>query len=276
MKEEGDAKEEEAKDDEVEGDEETNRSRGRLKSRTRELERGAPPPPPPRERRDDVASSSSIAGMPERIYVVLIGTNNLGGGMLPDQTARGIDAVGRTILRLHFEAYHPVDVPAAILLSELLPRRDDHRAIRMCPPRCANVTSSEPYKSFRNAINEVNGALPEIAAGWRGDFPSSRIVLLSSDVDDAGVGSNGTRDDGRRRMGVVDEDGTEDESSSSPNVGDDYTHRINCGREMFAIDDESEFTMFMPDGLHPNAKGYELWSRCLNKGLAAIVADRSE
>jgi lysophospholipase L1-like esterase len=44
---------------------------------------------------------------------------------------------------------------------------------------------------------------------------------------------------------------------------------------MFAFDDDSEFDAHMPDRLHPNRKGYELWSRCLDKGLAAIVSDRA-
>ncbi|KAL3809742.1 hypothetical protein ACHAXA_009244 [Cyclostephanos tholiformis] len=263
-------------------EEKTNRSRRGLISRMIGRKRDAPRPS--RERRDDVVSSSSRTIMLERIYVVLIGTNNIGGGMLPYQTARGIDAVGRTILRLHNETHPPgpgeYDVPAAILLSELLPRKDDHRAIRMCPPRCANVTTSEPYKSFMPAIRKVNGALPEIVDGWRRDFPNSRVVLLSSSIDDARGRSNVTKenDDGDigRRMGVVNEDGAIDESSSSPNSGDHYTQRVYCGREMFAFDDESEFDIYMPDRLHPNAKGYELWSRCLNKGLAAIVTDNSE
>ena len=42
---------------------------------------------------------------------------------------------------------------------------------------------------------------------------------------------------------------------------------------MFAFEDESEFYAYMPDGLHPNRRGYELWSRCLMRGLAAIVHD---
>ncbi len=286
---------EKTRDDEVDEDKESRKSIGRrLTSWTRERGRGAPPPASSRwqRRREDdvvVSLSPSTSGRLERIYIVLIGTNNLGGGMLPGPTARGIDAVGRAILRLHFEA-HPthsgggeeddvVDVPAAILLSELLPRRDDHLAIRMCPPWCANVTSLEPYKSFMSAINEVNDALPEIAAGWRRDFPNSRIVLLSSNVDDAIGGSDGMKDDGddgRRRIRVVDKNRTANESSSSSSTSvlDDYAHIINCGREMFAIDDESEFATYMPDGLHPNVNGYKLWSRCLNKGLAAIVADR--
>ena len=50
----------------------------------------------------------------ERILLVLIGTNNLGGVMTPDQTARGIDAVGRMILRMQNKT-RP-DVPAAMQL----------------------------------------------------------------------------------------------------------------------------------------------------------------
>mmetsp|Transcript_34151 Transcript_34151/g.71895 ORF Transcript_34151/g.71895 Transcript_34151/m.71895 type:complete len:397 (-) Transcript_34151:326-1516(-) len=114
----------------------------------------------------------------ERIYIVLMGTNNLGGGMLPEPTVEGMDATGRAILTLH-QTNFPKS-PAAMLFSELLPRKDDFRAARMCPPRCKNVTSLEPYRSFMPAIERVNRALPEVVEGWRRDFVNSRIVLLTS------------------------------------------------------------------------------------------------
>ena len=74
------------------------RRRGRPKLRTRRRRRQNAPPPTFR------------VGELERIYVVLIGTNNLGGGMDPAQTVRGIDAVGRAILRLHGEAVLPLSI----------------------------------------------------------------------------------------------------------------------------------------------------------------------
>mmetsp|Transcript_13706 Transcript_13706/g.29769 ORF Transcript_13706/g.29769 Transcript_13706/m.29769 type:complete len:492 (-) Transcript_13706:107-1582(-) len=191
----------------------------------------------------------------ERIYIVLMGTNNLGGGMLPKPTVEGMDAVGREILRLHVENFP--NRPAAMLFSELLPRRDDFRAAKMCPPRCMNVTSLEPYKSFMPAIEKVNGALPRVAEGWRRDFPNSKLVLLSR--------SSGERPDGENKKGNDDESG---EGSADSN---DYATTINCGREMFDMGDEDEFDAYMPDRLHPNAKGYELWSRCIRRGLEVIM-----
>jgi len=187
----------------------------------------------------------------ERIYIVLMGTNNLGGGMLPGPTVEGMDAAGRAILQLHKDNFP--SSPAAMLFNELLPRRDNFRAVKMCPPRCENVTTLEPYKSFMPAIKKVNQALPHMMEVWRKDFPNSRIVLLTSQTGEPD-GNNGNDDD--------------DEEESHPN---DYTMTINCGREMFAIDDEDEFDTYMPDRLHPNAKGYELWSHCLKKGLEVVM-----
>ena len=180
----------------------------------------------------------------ERIYIVLMGTNNLGGGMLPASTIAGMDASGRRILELH-EQYSP-GAPAAILFSELLPRKDDHRAVKMCPPRCANLTSKEPYTSFMPAVDKVNKALPTLLKEWIKDFPSSRIILLSSQHDD---GSN------------------DDKDSSS----DSGVTIIRCGHNMFSFEDDDDLAEHMPDRLHPNAKGYDLWARCLKRGLEEIM-----
>ena len=185
----------------------------------------------------------------ERIYIVLMGTNNLGGGMLPRPTVAGMNATGRALLRLHEE--HFPHTPAAMLFSELLPRRDAFRAARMCPPRCANATTQTPYASFMPAIEKVNRALPEVVQGWRRDFANSRIVLLTSRAEEEAKDSGGNSDE-------------------TPNPID-YSRTIHCAREMFAIDDSDEFDLYMPDRLHPNAKGYELWSRCLKKGLEVIM-----
>ena len=178
----------------------------------------------------------------ERIYILLMGTNNLGGGMLPGPTLEGMDSVGRTILQLHQK--HFPNTPAAMLFSELLPRNDDFRAAKMCPARCKNVETSEPYKSFMPAINKVNRELPGLLDGWRKDFKNSRILLLSA--------------------------GEVNASDQSNNVS--YNTVIKCGGEMFAFKDIKKLDTYMPDRLHPNAKGYDLWSRCLKKGLDAVMS----
>lgn len=180
----------------------------------------------------------------ERIYIVLMGTNNLGGGMLPEPTVQGMDAVGRKILQLHQES--SPGTPAAILFSELLPRQDDHRATKMCPPRCKDLETLEPYTSFMPAIDKVNRALPGVLGGWRADYPNSKIVLLSAQKEEDGLGES---------------------------EHEDSITTIRCGKEMFAIDNDDEFHSYMPDGLHPNAKGYDLWARCLKRGLEVIMED---
>jgi lysophospholipase L1-like esterase len=181
----------------------------------------------------------------QRIYIVLMGTNNLGGGMLPDATIAGMDASVRKILGLHQRYFYSTKTPAAILFSELLPRKDDHRAVKMCPPRCANVTTLEPFQSFMPAIRKVNEALPGLLRGWKKDYPSSKIVLLSSRT----------------------EDDTEDEDVDL----DSNVPIIRCGKDMFAFDSEDEFDAHMPDRLHPNAKGYDVWARCIKRGLEEIM-----
>ena len=202
-------------------------------------------------------------GKLERIYIVLMGTNNLGGGMLPKPTLEGMDAVGRAILQLHQDNFP--GVPAAMLFSELLPRRDDFRAEKMCPPRCANITSKTPYKSFMPAINKVNKELPRIVEGWREDFVNSRIVLLSGSTNSTSTEEEEEEDKVSSTKHTID-------TAISRYKHNNYTKTVHCGREMFNnMDDIDEYDTYMPDRLHPNAKGYELWSHCIKKGLEVVM-----
>ncbi|KAL7545055.1 hypothetical protein ACHAWF_008420 [Thalassiosira exigua] len=203
---------------------------------------------------DDFVAATFQLERLERIYVVLIGTNNLGGGMLPGPTVEGMDAAGRALLELHRTTFP--GVPSAMLFSELLPRRDDFRARRMCPPRCKNETTSEPYRSFLPAIEKVNRALPEVVDGWRKDYENARIVLLSGSPEEEGGKGEGEDDP------VV---------AEGKELEEDYVETVRCGRDMFAAEDADEFDVLMPDRLHPNARGYEVWSRCIKRGLEAVM-----
>ena len=165
---------------------------------------------------DSIVSSDFKLENLERIYIILMGTNNLGGGMLPEPTIHGMDAAGRTLLQ-QIKDTSPPNTPSAILFSELLPRKDNFRAIKMCPPRCKNMTTLEPYKSFTPAIDTVNRGLPEVMEGWRRDFPNSRVVLLSSQSTDDG--------------------GDYVESLNNPTKN---THTVQCGKDMFAMDIEED------------------------------------
>jgi len=97
------------------------------------------------------------------------------------------------------------------------------------------------------------------------DFVNSRILLSGA--------TNSTS---------TEETEEEDKESSSTKLTIDtaisrykhnnFTKTVHCGREMFNnMDDIEEFDTYMPDRLHPNAKGYELWSHCIKKGLEVVM-----
>uniref|UniRef100_A0A7S2UL84 SGNH hydrolase-type esterase domain-containing protein n=1 Tax=Attheya septentrionalis TaxID=420275 RepID=A0A7S2UL84_9STRA len=98
--------------------------------------------------------------------VVLIGTNNLGNGMLPEPTLEGIETVCRTILKQGVEH---------VWLSDVLPRYDTFRVQRLCPPRCHK--DGTPFSSFMPAIDRVNAALPKLVDRLNMEFPSSHIAI---------------------------------------------------------------------------------------------------
>mmetsp|Transcript_14625 Transcript_14625/g.32256 ORF Transcript_14625/g.32256 Transcript_14625/m.32256 type:complete len:207 (-) Transcript_14625:150-770(-) len=83
------------------------------------------------------------------VFVILIGTNNLGSGMLPDPTAKGVRAVAEYILD-HTKGH--------LAVMDLLPRGDGKVKLpRLCPPRCR--PDGDPFKSFIPAITKVNSRI---------------------------------------------------------------------------------------------------------------------
>ena len=73
---------------------------------------------------------------PDALFVVLIGTNNLGAGELPGPTADGIIAVLQYLLD---------HTQGNIIYLEVLPRGDDHRLPALCPPRCQTSHASRRH-----------------------------------------------------------------------------------------------------------------------------------
>jgi len=88
---------------------------------------------------------SSYTDNPKTIFVVLIGTNNLGAGELPGPTSEGILAVLE---------YLVANTRGNIVYLEVLPRDDTHNLQALCPPRCDK--EGQAFRSFLPAIDKVN------------------------------------------------------------------------------------------------------------------------
>jgi len=83
-------------------------------------------------------------------FVVLIGTNNLGAGHLPDEAARGVLAVAEYLLEY---------TRGRVIMLQLLPRGDSFRVQRLCPPRCGK--DGLPFESFMPAVEKVNAKMKD-------------------------------------------------------------------------------------------------------------------
>ena len=93
--------------------------------------------------------TTSVAENAKALFVVLIGTNNLGSGELPEPTAEGVLAVVDYLIST---------VKGKILVLQLLPRGDGPTWLPdLCPPRCDKNRRS--YTSFFPAIDKVNAAV---------------------------------------------------------------------------------------------------------------------
>uniref|UniRef100_A0A7S2XX19 SGNH hydrolase-type esterase domain-containing protein n=1 Tax=Fibrocapsa japonica TaxID=94617 RepID=A0A7S2XX19_9STRA len=104
----------------------------------------------------------------DAIFVVMIGTNNLGSGELPGPSAKGVLAVADYILS---------NTKGVLLLFQVLPRGDGFRILPMiCPPRCSST--GEPFKSFIPAVNKLNEAVKNRVEGLRELYGKNRLVLM--------------------------------------------------------------------------------------------------
>ena len=94
-----------------------------------------------------------LEDIPNVTYVILIGTNNLGSGMLPEPTSQGLLEFTEWLLKASEKARG-----SRVLLLELLPRGDNQRLKPLCPPRCHD---GKPFHSFTYAVDKVNAKIKE-------------------------------------------------------------------------------------------------------------------
>ena len=105
------------------------------------------------------------SAIPSATVVVMIGTNNLGRGHLPGETARGVMAVASDVLMR-------LDGASKLLVLGLLPRGDGSRLLkRLCPPRCDK--QGAPYASFMPAVSKVNSDVQQAVS----DLHDQRVVF---------------------------------------------------------------------------------------------------
>jgi lysophospholipase L1-like esterase len=103
------------------------------------------------------------------IFVVLIGTNNLGSGELPGPISQGVLAVAEYVL---------ANTKGYLLLLKVLPRGDGGlRLPPLCPPRCS-PSDGKPFTSFIPAVEKVNAAIADGLGSLGERHGPNRIGLI--------------------------------------------------------------------------------------------------
>lgn len=109
---------------------------------------------------------------PSAIFVVMIGTNNLGSGELPGPTIKGILAVVEYLLK------ETADAGCHVVLFKVLPRGDGKALLpQLCPPRCKSNDDKTPFSSFLPPIQTINDNLNNSIKDLNKTY-SSRIQLI--------------------------------------------------------------------------------------------------
>lgn len=121
-----------------------------------------------------VSEKGGLVYDPSAVFVVMIGTNNLGSGELPEPTARGILAVVDYLLR------ETAVAGCHIMLFRVLPRGDGKKILpKLCPPRCSDDETRTPYDSFLPAIETTNKAVFEGIETLTKTHTAERIKLVN-------------------------------------------------------------------------------------------------
>jgi lysophospholipase L1-like esterase len=109
---------------------------------------------------------------PKAVFAMMIGTNNLGSGFLPDATTKGILKVANYVLE---------NTKGHLIILEVLPRGDVER-----------LPAGRKFKSFMPAIDKVNAAVREEISKMKETHGTKRVGVLdcgqpfrakSADVD---------------------------------------------------------------------------------------------
>jgi lysophospholipase L1-like esterase len=177
---------------------------------------------------------SVVAYDPSAVFVVMIGTNNLGSGELPEPTAGGVLAVADYLLRETAEA------GCDVMLFQVLPRGDAYTNLpKLCPPRCSDDETKTPYSSFLPAIDKVNMA---VAKGIETliETYSDRIKLVD-------CGSE-----------FVNEEYDDEQDQDTQHVKRGNNKNYEVKKEL------------MPDLLHPNAMGHRHLANCIRDYINQI------
>lgn len=159
----------------------------------------------------------------DAIFLVLIGTNNIGNGHLPIPTAHGIESVVAWLIN---------NTRGSVVVCGLLPRNDTQRLAKICPPRCNR--RGEPFASFLPAIVMANSALWECAHAAGCALNDARVDFVTA----CGLPFLNHATVHRRR------------GSARRLPADDFA-------------DSPLNSSLMPDSLHPNARGHAILADCL-------------
>jgi len=118
-------------------------------------------------------NNESLFYDPSTIFVVMIGTNNLGSGELPGPTTKGVLAVVEYLLEQTAKA------GCHVMLFQVLPRGDGKTILpKLCPPRCSSTDNNTPYTSFLPPIRKVNEGVRDGIQQLHETYSASRIQLV--------------------------------------------------------------------------------------------------
>jgi len=190
---------------------------------------------------------------PNVIFILHIGTNNLGRGHTPDQAATGITAVASWLL---------ANTKGKLVLTTLLPRGDGAKNLpAMCPPRCGK--DGRPFTSFLPAIKTVRATHDSAL------MPTEHKLL-------ALTASRALQVNGRIR-GLADQFAAGNDSNRVALVecGDIFLPNYTNASSAAAGNRSEVSAVLMPDALHPGREGYRALLTCLRGGLEQLQAGKT-
>ena len=177
--------------------------------------------------------SAAMKADPKLISVLLIGTNNLGRGHTAEETLAGIDAVIEMLL---------TKTRGRLLVNALFPRGDAAKR-KYADTKVGVTADGAPTHTDRTESCRSFSCWRDRRIAGRPIKSFAPLIARVNAALNASVAQTARRYAGR--------------------VG-----YVACG-ESYALGN-SVHTELMPDTLHPNARGYQLWAACLTPAVTAL------
>jgi lysophospholipase L1-like esterase len=184
---------------------------------------------------------------------------------LGDSITEGWSTKAPDVWKKHYERYQPANFGIGGDRTEHVIWRIENGELEGIHPRVV-VLLIGTNNSASNSAEEIAAANTKIIEIVRAKLPEAKVLLLAIFPRGPRKNADGTLDDGVKRMAVI----TEVNRRLAQLDDKDRIRFLDIGDKFLGPDGKIP-TAIMPDQLHPNEAGYEIWAQAMQPVLEQML-----